>query len=295
MNRQIKVRGPKGSMLDTYARSVGTFVSRRRTERVLGAAHMESQIAGRAKTNFLSNMSHELRTPLNAIIGFSQMLSSRKIVATLEDQRFEYAEHIETAGKHLLAIVSDILDMSRIESNAMPTESVPTRLADLLAPCEIMMRDRFKGKRQLFRMTFGPDLPRIDVDPRRFKQVILNLLSNANKFTPQDGMIELSAWLAGEDRVEIVITDTGIGMGEDDMATALQPFGQVQAALNRSHEGAGLGLPIARRLTELQGGMLHLASEIGSGTRVTLNFPASEANAARRTVEPPPFPESAVS
>ncbi len=294
MSRRKPVGRQRGhTMLDQYARSVGTFVNRRRTERALGAAKTEAELSSRAKTNFLANMSHELRTPLNAIIGFSQMLSSRAIVATLENERYEYAEHIEQAGQHLLGIISDILDMSKIDTGAMTTELAPARIADLLAPCEMMLRERIQKKRQSFKMTFGPDLSRIDVDARRFKQVVINILSNANKFTPEDGRIELSAWQAEDDHVEIVITDTGVGMTEDEMAIALQPFGQVQSAYNRAHEGTGLGLPIARRLTELQGGMFHLASEVGQGTRVTLTFPCSDNRLSARPAETKPAAEAA--
>jgi two-component system cell cycle sensor histidine kinase PleC len=288
MHRQLPARrGRDRSLLRLYEESVGNFISRRRSEAALGAARMEAELASRAKTDFLANMSHELRTPLNAIIGFSQVLSHEAPVPPTEEKRREYAQYIENAGNHLLSIISDILDMSKIESDQVELDNAPSRIGELLAPCVTMLRDRIAQRGQVLDVRVNALMPPINVDPRRFKQVVINLLSNANKFTPTGGSIAVHAARTLDGRVAITITDTGMGMDADQLAIAMKPFGQVQGAMTRKHEGTGLGLPIAKKLTELQGGMFDIESEPGKGTRVTLSFPA---HIARSTTAPPPPP-----
>jgi two-component system cell cycle sensor histidine kinase PleC len=279
-------RGRDRSLLRLYEDSVGNFISRRRSEAALGAARMEAELASRAKTDFLANMSHELRTPLNAIIGFSQMLSRKPPQPADEGKRREYALYIENAGNHLLAIISDILDMSKIESDSIELDSAPCRIGELLSPCVTMLRDRIAARSQLLDVRVNAVMPQINVDARRFKQVIINLLSNANKFTPDGGLISVHAARSPDGRVSVTITDTGVGMDSDQLAVALKPFGQIQGALTRAHEGTGLGLPIAKKLTEIQGGTFDIESEPGKGTRITLTFPSL---VVRPLTLPPPF------
>jgi two-component system cell cycle sensor histidine kinase PleC len=283
-------RGRDRSLLRQYEDSVGNFISRRRSESALGAARMEAELASRAKTDFLANMSHELRTPLNAIIGFSQVLSRKSPQPADEEKRREYANYIENAGNHLLSIISDILDMSKIESDQVELDSAPCRIGELLSPCVTMLRDRIAARSQVLDVRVNAAMPQINVDPRRFKQIVINLLSNANKFTPDGGLISVHAARSLDGRVNITITDTGIGMDADQLATALKPFGQIQGAFTRTHEGTGLGLPIAKKLTEIQGGTFDIESELGKGTRITLAFPSHIVRAAPL---PPPFPARA--
>lgn len=286
-------RGRDRSLLRQYEESVGNFISRKRSEAALGAARMEAELASRAKTDFLANMSHELRTPLNAIIGFSQVLGQHSPLPPDEAKRREYALYIENAGNHLLSIISDILDMSKIESESIELESAPCRIGELLSPCVTMLRDRIAARSQVLDVRVNAVMPQINVDARRFKQVVINLLSNANKFTPEGGSIAVHATRSLDGRVNITVTDTGIGMSPEQLATALKPFGQIQGALARSHEGTGLGLPIAKKLTEIQGGTFEIESEPGKGTRITLSFPSY---VARQSVTPPPpFPSRAKS
>ncbi|MCC6919972.1 MAG: HAMP domain-containing histidine kinase [Alphaproteobacteria bacterium] len=281
-------RGRDRSLLRSYEDSVGNFISRRRSEAALGAARMEAELANRAKTDFLANMSHELRTPLNAIIGFSQVLSQPAPKAFSEEKWREYAVYIENAGNHLLGIISDILDMSKIESDQIELDLAPHRIGELLSPCVTMLRDRIAARGQVLDVRVSAVMPQIKVDARRFKQIVINLLSNANKFTADGGLISVHATRGLDGRVNVTVTDTGIGMNAEQLATALKPFGQVQGALSRAHEGTGLGLPIAKKLTELQGGTFTIESEPGTGTRITLSFPSHFVRLTPPAAPPPP-------
>jgi len=229
--------------------------------------------ANRAKTLFLANMSHEFRTPLNAIIGFSEILSGQKFGA-LNERQTEYVADIRNSGVHLLALVSDILDLSKAESGKLELHDEPIEIAELVGSCLRLIRER-AAEAGLDLVVLLPDPPiEILADSVKFKQILMNLLSNAIKFTQRGGRIEIAASVLTDGRLEIVVTDTGIGMAPDQIPLAMQAFVQIDNSRNRAHQGTGLGLPLCKQLVELHGGRLLVESELGKGTVMRVHLPA---------------------
>jgi signal transduction histidine kinase len=215
-------------------------------------------------------MSHELRTPLNAIIGFSEVISSA-LFGPLDARYRDYAQDIHGSGHHLLRIINDLLDLSKVEAGRLELHDVPVRIDTLFETCRRMVSDRAAAAGIDLDFRTG-DLV-VNVDELRLEQVLLNLVSNAVKFTPTGGRICVSASLALSGETMISVADTGIGMAAEDIPRALQPFGQIDNSLARPHGGTGLGLPLAQRLVELHGGTMTLDSELGKGTTVTIVLP----------------------
>jgi two-component system cell cycle sensor histidine kinase PleC len=268
-------RQGRTSLLSRYAFDLGQCVSRQRGERALKAAAMEQALASRTKSEFLANMSHELRTPLNAIIGFSDIIAGQP--ALTRERTSEYAGFINDAGKHLLGIISDILDVAKIESGTFELDLETRPLRDLLVSAASMVEHRIAEKNQTLAVVIPDRLPPVRVDARRLKQIVVNLLSNAHKFTPPGGNITLAAAAVDSRYVAVSVRDTGIGMSPEQIAVALKPFGQVQGGRTRTQEGTGLGLPIAKALVEQHGGRMWLDSAEGRGTTVAFTIPAEEA------------------
>lgn len=231
-----------------------------------------ARAANEAKTQFLANMSHELRTPLNAIIGFSEVLE-RQLFGPLTPRYLEYSRDILGAGRHLLSVINDILDLSRIEVGRYEVAGAMINIADPVNSCVAMMRERLASKDQVLALDVESDAPPIYADPRVIKQVVLNLLSNAVKFTPERGRIGVSARITPQGALRIIISDSGIGMSRDAVGRAFDPFWQAEHAYHRKHEGTGLGLAITKRLVELHGGSIDIASTPGGGTTVTIVLP----------------------
>lgn len=273
------------SLLSQYSSNLGELLSRRRAEQALRAAKIEAEAASRTKSEFLANMSHELRTPLNAIIGFADLLRHFAAEGRDIEKSLEYAAHISGAGKHLLNIISDILDISKIESGTFSLNIEPCGVRELIDASLILVRDRARTKKQSLEFRGAPDLPVLPLDPARIKQVLINLLSNANKFTAESGRIVVVAQRTAEGGATIAVADTGIGMTEDQIRIAMQPFGQVQSSYSRDHEGTGLGLPIAAALVRQHGGDFHISSQPGSGTTVVLTLRPALLNHASRSIE----------
>jgi two-component system cell cycle sensor histidine kinase PleC len=262
------------SLLGRYSETLGELMLRRQTELAMSAAKVESDLANRAKSAFLGTVSHELRTPLNAIIGFSDLIRSAKIGGDDDAAKnADYAAYIGDAGRHLLAVVSDILDISKIESGTFTLDLEPCAIAQLVGEALPMVAPRIEEKRQKVDVRIQRRIPQLELDVRRMKQILINLLSNASKFTPEEGKITLAARGNKDGGVTIAIVDTGIGMTPDEIAVALTPFGQIASHLSRSHEGTGLGLPIARGLARQHGGDLYLESEPGAGTSAVVTLP----------------------
>ncbi|HTV43900.1 MAG TPA: ATP-binding protein [Stellaceae bacterium] len=244
-------------------------------ERNLREAKAEAEAASLAKSRFLANMSHELRTPLNAVLGFAEVLE-RETAGPLGARQQEYVGYIRQSGAHLLRIISEILDLAKIDAGKLElAEEVGVEVRPLAESCAAFVRERALAEQLVLRCEIEADMPALVVDSTRLKQVLLNLLSNAVKFTEPGGCVVLAVRRAAAGGVEFEVSDTGLGMTAEEIAIAAEPFGQVDSGLARRHEGAGLGLPLARRLTELHGGSFSLASEKARGTRVVIGLPAT--------------------
>ncbi len=240
----------------------------------LVAAKEQAELANRTKSEFLANMSHELRTPLNAIIGFSEIVAGELFGPIGGPRYVEYAHDIHTSGIHLLSIISDILDLSKIEAGRRELTESAIDLHEAAESSLRLVRGRAEngGVRLVNGIARGA-MPRLLADERAVKQILLNLLSNAVKFTPEGGRVSIGADLRGDGSLAICVDDTGIGIAREDIPRALAPFSQVDSALTRRYEGTGLGLPLVKSLIELHGGKLELESEEGKGTLATVVFP----------------------
>jgi signal transduction histidine kinase len=226
----------------------------------------------RAKTQFLASMSHELRTPLNAIIGFSELLTN-EVYGKLGDAHYrDYAQDICDSGRHLLTLINDVLDLSKLDTVAVEAYSEPVDLAEFLHKTMQMVRPQAERGGIALNEKFAAELPSMLTDERRLRQALLNLLSNAIKFTASGGSVTVSAYRQGTS-VAMMVTDTGVGIAPEDIPKAMENYGQVQTGWSRTQEGTGLGLPLSKRLVELLGGSFVLESKVGVGTTVIVTFP----------------------
>jgi signal transduction histidine kinase len=233
-----------------------------------------AEAANRAKSSFLANMSHELRTPLNAIIGFSDFMRSRPL--TVEAHR-EYAEHIYESGAHLLQIVSDVLDLSRIDAGKTELNEQIVEIEPAIRASIMLVSERAANHAINLCVSISDPLPLIRADPVRLKQILINLLSNAVKFTPDKGEIHVSVDQTSNGDVVFIVRDTGVGMAPEDIPRIQQPFVQVDDVVTKRYEGTGLGVPLALAMAKLHGGSLDFESRLGVGTTVTLTLPAERA------------------
>jgi signal transduction histidine kinase len=261
----------KNRLLANYCDTFGEMQLRKYTERAIRAARAEAELNHRSKSSFLSTMSHELRTPLNAIIGFSDLI--REPSGATAQQASEYANHIGQAGRRLLEVVSDVLDMSKLESASLVLDRHPLLLADVLQVALKNTATLLEAKQQVVDLRLEPDLPEVTGDSKRLIQLFGNLLSNASKFMEQEGRILVMARVLNSGSVTVAIADTGVGMTHEQIVVALKPFAQVQGHLARTHEGTGLGLPLAMGIVKLHGGSLFLDSQPGAGTTAVVTLP----------------------
>ncbi|MPY68899.1 MAG: hypothetical protein GEU92_02310 [Alphaproteobacteria bacterium] len=238
--------------------------------RALEAAAASSQ----TKSQFLATMSHELRTPLNAVIGFSEVIAKEMFGPVGNGQYLDYAKCIYDSGAHLLGLINDVLDISKLDAGGLEMDDDETDLRQIVDDAVRMVRRQAETARIALAIDIPPDMPRIRADERRLRQVLLNLLSNAVKFTPEDGAMRVVAYRTAMG-VAVSVTDTGIGIASEDIPKALERFGQVDDTLGRRYEGTGLGLPLSKSLMELHGGTLELESTLGVGTTVTITLPAA--------------------
>ena len=249
------------------------ITERRQGEEALMRAMEDSKIANRAKTEFLANMSHELRTPLNAIIGFSEIVREEVFGPMGHDQYGEYVRDIHDSGKHLLDIINDILDLSRVEAGVTTLSEREVDVQSLISDSVRIAEGRVDSGQAKITTRTAADLPLLLCDSRLLKQVLLNILSNALKFTPDDGEVAIATSLEDGGGLWIRISDNGIGIPADRIDDVLQPFTQLEGSYVRSHEGTGLGLPLAKQFIELHGGTFAMQSAEGQGTTVILSLP----------------------
>jgi signal transduction histidine kinase len=243
-------------------------------------AKQQAELASRAKSEFLHNMSHALRTPLNAIIGFSEFMLMEVLGPVGTPKYRDYVKDIHGSGMHLLEVINDILDLSKVEAGKLELCEKDVGLAGVVDACFSLVEERARLGELKLEHNVPHDLPRLHVDPCRLKQILLSLLANAIKFTLPGGTVMLGIELGGDGAVVITVSDTGIGIADENMNKVMEPFGQADSSLSRKYEGTGLGLPLVRSLVELHGGQFELKSIEDVGTIATVRLPAVRVLAA---------------
>ena len=272
MGRKIAGEFTSGviELLTTFANQSALAIQNARLFRELAYKSRHLEVASQHKSEFLANMSHELRTPLNAIIGFSEVLTDR-MFGELNEKQDQYLKDIYASGTHLLSLINDILDLSKIEAGRMELESTEFHLPTAIENALTLVRER-AGRRSLGLQTNIDDrLGQIQADERKVRQVVLNLLSNAIKFTPEGGRIEVGA-VPKDGFVEVSVSDTGTGIAPEDQEKVFEEFRQVGTAAKKI-EGTGLGLTLCRKFVELHGGRIWVKSELGEGSTFTFTIP----------------------
>jgi len=248
------------------------ITDRKEAELALIAAKEEAELASRSKTEFLANMSHELRTPLNAIIGFSQLMAD-EVMGPLGSARYtSYARDICSSGQHLLSIISDILDVSKLEAGKIELDEEEVEIPQIIRDLLHLVIERARALEVGIDLEVPAELPRVHADALKLKQVLLNLITNAIKFSHPGGRVLVRATIEA-DGMHVAVIDHGIGMDETEVKTAVTRFGQVASPWSRKHHGTGLGLPLAMGLVELHGGTLKIDSIKGQGTTVAVILP----------------------
>src|SRR5207244_8331101 len=261
-------------VLKTFATQSALAIQHARLFREIADKSAQLEAASRHKSEFLANMSHELRTPLNAIIGFSEVLTER-MFGELNQKQDEYLKDIHASGQHLLSLINDILDLSKIEAGRMELEAADFDLPSAIDNALILVRERANRRGITLAHSVDERLGTIRGDERKVKQVLLNLLSNALKFTPEGGRIDVGAGVH-DGVAEIAVTDTGVGIAPEDQEAVFEEFRQVGTA-GEKVEGTGLGLALSRKFIELHGGRIWVKSEVGRGSTFTFTIPGRRA------------------
>jgi two-component system cell cycle sensor histidine kinase PleC len=268
--------GKNNSLLSEYSLKLGEAVLRSRTRQAEKSARIEAEITNRIKSEFISNMSHELRTPLNTVIGFSKLLGEHDRRPLGNNEVVEYARLINDASRNLLAIINDILDISKIQSGHFRLDSQDFSLDEILESVAAMLRAEAQRSDVTVDLELDPEPVTVRGDAAKLRQAFANLIGNAVKFTAPGGRVGVKCACDQDGAIVVSIHDTGVGMDPEDIELALSPFGQVDGARTRWREGTGLGLPIAKALIELHGGTLAITSEKNVGTHVIVKLPTAE-------------------
>ena len=268
---EIKIEKRTDELRQAVANLKEEVTERKQAEKGLAESMQAVEAANRAKSDFLANMSHELRTPLNSIIGFSEVMVDG-IPGPVTDEQKEYLNDVLESGRHLLALINDILDLSKVEAGKLELEVNEFSIKDLLERSIIMFKEKAAKHHIVLKSEIHEDIGNIIADERKTKQVVFNLLSNAVKFTPDRGSVGITAHRTDKE-VQITVWDTGIGIAEEDKDRIFQPFQQLESTLTKKPEGTGLGLNLTKELVELQGGRIWLESKLGKGSKFHFMIP----------------------
>ena len=281
-----------------YSSALATLQARAEKDMLIGEleqakaisdeARNRAEAANISKSRFLAQMSHELRTPLNAILGFSEVMKGEVFGAHAVPAYKDYSNDIHTSGQHLLGLINEILDLSRIEAGRYELNEEAVPLVDVVQDCHHLLKLRAKNRGITIHESFEQDLPRVWADERAIRQICLNLLSNAIKFTPQGGEIWIKVGWTASGGQYFSVKDTGPGIPEDEIPVVLASFGQGSNAIKSAEQGAGLGLPIAKSLVDLHGGTFTLKSKLRVGTEVIIALPPERVMSALAPLNSPP-------
>ncbi len=259
-------KGIAGLVFDTTAHTLDMYD--------LTESKRVAEIANRSKSEFLANMSHELRTPLNAVIGFSEIIKNQLLGPVGQDRYVEYGNDIHVSATHLLGLINDILDLSKIEAGREDLAEETVQLPSLINSAVTMVKSRAHESGVALTTSIIDNPPTLIVDRRKMMQILVNLMTNAIKFTPKGGRVELRAVNDdGDGGLKLQVADTGVGIAEEDIPRALAPFTQLDRQLSRKQEGTGLGLPLTKRMVEMHDGTLAVVSALGEGTTITVRLP----------------------
>jgi PAS domain S-box-containing protein len=278
-NVEVRLQLARTESPPVFLAVIEDITQRKLDEAALLAAKKQAEHANQAKSVFLANMSHELRTPLNAVIGFSEVIEQEVFGPAGNPKYREYARDVRKSGQHLLELINDILDLSKIESGSGELSEEVVSVPEMVRDVITLVKQRARTAAIKVELDIRPAMPGLIGDRRKLKQILANLLSNAIKFTESGDRVVVKAWCNRRSGHVFQVIDTGIGMAAEDIPKALAPFQQVDCDLNRKFEGTGLGLPLTKALVELHGGSLDLQSEVGVGTTVTVRFPRARIRA----------------
>lgn len=287
---EIKIKRPNGDQVDVFVTTAFLELTSKRRfkiatvldiskqkdlERVLRDAKVDAETANKAKSAFLANMSHELRTPLNAIIGFSELIKNATFGPVGNPKYEEYLTDILFSAQHLLDIINDVLDMSKIEAGKVEIHERDVDIEDLFDSVERIMHDRVTHSDLTLDVKIHGELPALFADRRWLRQMLMNLVSNSIKFSPQGNTIKMEARMLDKCTMRITVQDFGTGIEASKIKTVLEPFGQAGEPVTNTGQGTGLGLPLAKAMAEMHNGVFHLESELGKGTTIHIDFPKS--------------------